>query len=178
MPKHRRPRVLLIAGLLLAAAVGWLGWGEPTGAQAHRLGGHEALVAKHARAAGVDERLVRSVVTHESGGDADAVSPKRARGLMQITGITLQDVRNRNRGFPEGDLFDPDYNLRVGTTYLAYLLDRFDGDRRLAVAAYHMGPTAVRRAMNADPGLGSEALIAKHGGPQTRAYVAKVLRDG
>ena len=76
-----------------------------------------------------------------------------------------------------GDLFDPDYNVQVGTTYLAYLLDRFDGDRTLAVAAYHMGPTAVRRAMNEDPDLKSIDLVQKYGGPQTRAYTAKVLRD-
>ena len=76
-----------------------------------------------------------------------------------------------------GDLFDPDYNVAVGTTYLAYLLKRFDNDRTLAVAAYHMGPTAIRRAMYADPGLSSLDLVQKHGGPQTRAYTAKVLRD-
>jgi len=168
----RRGRAALVAGVLAAGAVLFAGGGAH-----HRVGGHDALIARHARATGLDEALVRSVVTHESGGDARAVSPAAARGLMQITAITERDVLQRNPGLQAGDLFHPDYNVKVGTTYLAYLLKRFDGDRTLAVAAYHMGPTAIRRAMNADPDLPSLDLVQKHGGPQTRAYTAKVLRD-
>jgi len=169
----RRWRAALVAGVLAAGAVLFAGGGG----ERHRVGGHDALIARHAHATGLDEALVRSVVTHESGGDAKALSPAAARGLMQITAITEQDVLQRNPSLQAGDLFDPDYNVAVGTTYLAYLLKRFDNDRTLAVAAYHMGPTAIRRAMNADPGLSSLDLVQKHGGPQTRAYTAKVLRD-
>ena len=170
----RRWRAALVAGVLAAGTVLFAGGG---GGERHRVGGHDALIARHAHATGLDEALVRSVVTHESGGDAKALSPAAARGLMQITAITEQDVLQRNPSLQAGDLFDPDYNVAVGTTYLAYLLKRFDNDRTLAVAAYHMGPTAIRRAMNADPGLSSLDLVQKHGGPQTRAYTAKVLRD-
>ena len=169
----RRWRAALVAGVLAAGTVLFAGGGG----ERHRVGGHDALIARHAHATGLDEALVRSVVTHESGGDAKALSPAAARGLMQITAITEQDVLQRNPSLQAGDLFDPDYNVAVGTTYLAYLLKRFDNDRTLAVAAYHMGPTAIRRAMNADPGLSSLDLVQKHGGPQTRAYTAKVLRD-
>lgn len=169
----RRARAALAAGLVAAAAVLF----SAGGGEQHRVGGHDALIARHARATGLDVDLVRSVVTHESGGDPQAQSNKAARGLMQITAITERDVLARNRDMVAGDLFDADYNVQVGTTYLAYLLKRFDGDRTLAVAAYHMGPTAIRRAMNADPALASIDLVQKHGGPQTRAYTAKVLRD-
>jgi len=164
---------LLVAGLLLAPGLPF----SCSGGEHHRVGGHDALIERYARVNGLDVNLVRSMVTHESGGDASAVSNKAARGLMQITAITERDVLNRNGDLKQGDLFDPEYNVKVGTTYLAYLLKRFDGDRALAVAAYHMGPTAVRRAMNADPDLSSLDLVQKHGGPQTRAYMAKVLRD-
>ncbi len=170
----RRVRAALAAGLVAAGAVFFSSGG---GGERHRVGGHDALIARHALATGLDVDLVRSVVTHESGGDPKAQSNKAARGLMQITAITERDVLARNKSFQAGDLFDPEYNVKVGTTYLAYLLKRFDGDRTLAVAAYHMGPTAVRRAMNADPALASLDLVQKHGGPQTRAYTAKVLRD-
>ncbi len=170
------PRWRKGAAALVAAVVLWLGFGSGGGSP-HRVGGHDALIAQHASAVGLDEQLVRSVVTHESGGDAAAVSGKQARGLMQITAITEKDVLARNRDMTAGDLFDPRYNVQVGTTYLAYLMKRFDNDSMLAVAAYHMGPTAIRRAMNASPELSSADLVAKYGGPQTRAYVEKVMRD-
>ncbi len=164
---------MLAAGLLIVPGLPF----SCSGGGRYRVGVHDVLIMRHARAAGLDVDLVRSVVTHESGGDPRAESNAAARGLMQITAITERDVLARNRNLVAGDLFDPEYNVRVGTTYLAYLLKRFDGDRTLAVAAYHMGPTAVRRAMNADPELAPLELVQKHGGPQTRAYTAKVLRD-
>ena len=174
----RRGRWTVFAGLAAAVMLLlWLGSGSGDGVSSHRVGGHDALIARHAAATGLDETLVRSVVTHESGGDATAMSGKQARGLMQITAITEKDVLARNREMVADDLFNPEYNVKVGTTYLAYLLNRFDGDRVLAVAAYHMGPTAVRRAMNESPTLSSLEIVEKYGGPQTRAYVEKVLRD-
>ncbi|MEM6458137.1 MAG: lytic transglycosylase domain-containing protein [Planctomycetota bacterium] len=136
----------------------------------------EALIEDRAAAAGLDAELVRRVVRAESGGDPRAESPRGARGLMQVTDITLRDVRQRNPELPGGDLFDADYNLTVGTTYLAYLLERFDGDVTLALTAYHMGPTRVRRVQRANPGITPAQLVARHAGPQTRAYVGKLLR--
>ncbi|MEM9882838.1 MAG: lytic transglycosylase domain-containing protein [Planctomycetota bacterium] len=136
----------------------------------------EALIDDRAAAAGLDAELVRRVVRAESGGDPRAESPRGARGLMQVTDITLRDVRQRNPDLPRGDLFDAGYNLTVGTTYLAYLMDRFDGDVTLAVTAYHMGPTRVRRVQRANPGITPTQLVTRHAGPQTRAYVGKVLR--
>ena len=173
-----RGRVVVAAGLGgMVLVVVLLFVAADNGGKRHHVGGHDALIARHAQKTGLDEALVRSMITHESGGDPQARSNKAARGLMQITAITERDVLNRNKDMVAGDLFDPEYNVHVGTTYLAYLLERFDGDRTLAVAAYHMGPTAVRRAMNDDPDLAPIDLVQKHGGPQTRAYTAKVLRD-
>ena len=141
-----------------------------------RVQDHEALIVEHADATALPRDLVRAVVLAESGGYAAAESPKGAVGLMQITPITLKEVRRHDPDLPRGDLTDPAFNLRVGTAYLAYLLDRFDQDRTLALAAYHMGPTAVRRLQRAHPQLTPEQLVARHAGPQTRAYVAKVTR--
>ena len=120
----------------------------------------DELIVHHAQQQGLDVALVRSVVEAESGGDWLAESPVGAKGLMQITEIAQEDVQQRF-DIDDGDLYDPDYNLRVGTLYLGYLLERFDGDVRLAVTAYHMGPTAVEEGR--DPG------------PQNRAYVQKVM---
>jgi len=129
----------------------------------------------HATEQGLDVALVYAVIECESGWDWRAQSPVGAKGLMQVTEIALDDVR-RLEDIGGGDLFDVDYNLRVGTLYLAYLLERFDGDVALAVAAYHMGPTAIAKGERKYPDLSSREMINKHGGPQTRAYVEKVLK--
>lgn len=131
-------------------------------------------IAHHAQAQSLDLALVQAVVEAESGGDWRARSDADARGLMQVTPIALEDVRERF-DIGRGDLYEVDYNLRVGTLYLRYLLDRFDGDVTLAVAAYHMGPTAIAKAQRASPRLASRELVRRHAGPQTRAYVNQVL---
>ena len=130
--------------------------------------------AFHAAEQGLDVVLVHAVIEAESGWDWRAESPIGAKGLMQVTDIALQDVK-RLEGIDDGDLFDIDYNLHVGTLYLAYLLERFEGDVALAVAAYHMGPTRVSKGQRKYPDLSPRDMINKHGGPQTRAYVKKVL---
>ncbi|MEM9415136.1 MAG: lytic transglycosylase domain-containing protein [Planctomycetota bacterium] len=139
-------------------------------------------VARYAAEQGLPVELVRAVIVTESGGDPNAHSSANARGLMQITPITHREAIDRF-DLPERDdeaLFEPDYNLDIGTRYLAYLLKRFDGDTKLALAAYHMGPTAVARLRNANPTLTTDELLALDGenqvGPKTRAYVANVLR--
>jgi|GEM_PF-1947695 len=115
------------------------------------------LIERHARRSGLDPRLVRSVVQTESAYDAHAVSRKGAMGLMQLMPATARELGVR---YP----FDPDDNVRAGTTYLRRLLDRYQGRVRLALAAYNAGPAAVDR----------------HGGVppfrETRAYIARVLR--
>jgi soluble lytic murein transglycosylase-like protein len=105
---------------------------------------------------GVDHQLVRAVVQVESGGNPRAVSPKGAQGLMQ-----LMPARAALLGV--ADAFDPRANLDAGVRHLRDLLLRFDGNVRLAVAAYNAGEDAVRL----------------HGGvppfPETQEYVRKVL---
>jgi len=145
---------------------------------ARRMARHDAMIREYAAAAGLPYELVRAVVEAESGGDPGAESELGAKGLMQIMPLTEQDVLERN---PElaarpGDLTEPEYNLAVGTAYLRQLLVRFDGDRTLAVTAYHMGPTRVAKLLKRHPGLTPTQLLERHGGPRTRAYVAQVLR--
>ena len=129
----------------------------------------------HAQEKGLDQALLFAVIEAESSWDWRAESPLGAKGLMQVMPIALEEVK-RTEDIGDGDLFNVDYNLHVGTLYLAGLLERFDGDVTLAVAAYHMGPTRVAKGQRKYPDLSSRDMVNKHGGPQTRAYVAKVLR--
>jgi soluble lytic murein transglycosylase-like protein len=111
-----------------------------------------ATAARH----GVDPRLVEAVVRVESGGQPQAVSPKGARGLMQ-----LMPARAAALGI--GDAFDPAANLDGGVRHLRDLLARYSGDLSLALAAYNAGEEAVRLHRGVPPYR------------ETRDYVRKVM---
>lgn len=177
----RGPRVLgyepgwLWWAVFVAVVCGGLFWASQELGQRQRTRAYlEARARFHAAEQGLDAELVFAVIDAESGWDWQAQSPAGARGLMQVTPIALEDVI-RLDGIAGGDLFDVDDNLRVGTLYLAYLLDRFEGDVQLAVAAYHMGPTAIAKGKRQYPGLSSREMIDQHAGPKTRAYLDKVM---
>ena len=113
-------------------------------------------IADAAARHGVPERLIWAVIRVESGFDYRAVSPRGARGLMQLMPdtATLLGVR---------DAFDARENIDAGTRHLRALLTRFRHDVRLALAAYNAG----------------EKAVLEHGGippfPETRDYVVQVL---
>ena len=98
----------------------------------------DSLVSRLARRHGVDPRLVHAVIRQESNYDWLAISHKGARGLMQL----MPGTANR---FGVKDIFDPAENVEGGVKYLRHLLDRYDGDFSLALAAYNAGEGAVDR---------------------------------
>ena len=115
------------------------------------------IVARTARAHGVDEALVHAVIFAESSYDPDAISPAGASGLMQLMPATAAHYGVR-------DLFDPAQNVNGGVRFLRDLLAKFDGNVELALAAYNAGAYAVIRAGNRVPP-----------NPATAAYVPKVI---
>jgi Rod binding domain-containing protein len=88
--------------------------------------------------------LVKAVIACESGGDTTAVSPKGAKGLMQLIDSTAAAVG-------VSDPFDPEQNIRGGASYLRQMLDRYDGDLERSLAAYNAGPGAVDRYQGIPP---------------------------
>jgi soluble lytic murein transglycosylase-like protein len=102
------------------------------------------------------ERLIRAVIHVESRFDHRAVSPKGARGLMQLMPRTARMLGVR-------DSFNPRENIDGGTRHLRALMVRFGYDLRLAVAAYNAGERPVVAYRGVPPY------------PETRAYVAEVL---
>jgi soluble lytic murein transglycosylase-like protein len=104
----------------------------------------------------VDGLLVAAIVAVESRFTPGAVSPKDARGLMQV----LPAV---GEAFGARDLFDPYVNIDVGSRYFRSLLADYDGDLELTLAAYNAGPAAVARYGGVPPYR------------ETREYVRKVL---
>ncbi len=103
----------------------------------------DSLIAKHSERTGLDPELVRRLVSQESRGHSNAVSPKGAGGTMQLMPATAANLGVKNR-------FDPDENIRGGTDYLKQQLDKF-GDVNLALAAYNAGPGAVQKYGNKVP---------------------------
>jgi TPR repeat protein len=113
------------------------------------------LVAETAAANKIDPKLVLAVIATESAFQTDAVSPKNARGLMQLMPETAQRFGVKN-------VFDPGENIRGGTKYLRWLLTYFEEDLSLALAAYNAGEGAVTRYGGVPPY------------PETRAYVERI----
>lgn len=112
-------------------------------------------LARLAREYRLDPGLVLAVMRAESGFDPFALSPKNARGLMQLIPETAERFAVR-------DAFDPVENLRGGMRYLRWLLSYFEGDVRLALAGYNAGEGAVDRARGVPPW------------PETRQYIARI----
>jgi len=167
--------LVLCIGVLAAAAYRWAKHGHRKTVE-ERIDQHSEIIWKHAEASSLPTELVRAVVRVESGGNPRAVSPKQARGLMQITPVTEKEIQRRF-GLPKGDLFDPGYNIQAGTTYLRYLVDRFDGDVRFALAAYHAGPTRMAKHRRENPDCTGAELIERFAPPSTRAYCRMILGD-
>lgn len=130
---------------------------EPKLPSRAKLDRYDPLIQHTARRHGLDHSLVTAVIKVESDFDPGAVSVKGARGLMQLMPGTARELGVR-------DSFDPWENVEGGVRYLRNLLEFFNGNLPLALAAYNAGREAV----------------LQHGGippyPETRQYVEKVLQ--
>jgi len=99
---------------------------------------YEPLIQEHAQSQSLRPELVRAVIQIESGFNPRAQSAKGAMGLMQLMPATARWLGVNNP-------WDPSQNIRGGTKYLRQLLDQYDGNEQLALAAYNAGSGAVAR---------------------------------
>jgi len=119
---------------------------------------YEHLISKISKKYMMDDSLVKAVIRVESNFDTNAVSKAGAIGLMQLMPETAKDLR-------VSDPFDPEQNIEGGVRYLKYLIDRFEDNLPVAIAAYHAGEGAVKK-YNGIPPFDS-----------TQRYVEMVLKQ-
>jgi len=116
----------------------------------------DSLISKASEKEGLDSLLIKAVVEVESGFDPKGLSCKGAQGLMQLMPSTARSLGIKNA-------YDPAENIKGGSRYLRKMLDLFDGDIKLALAAYNAGPNAVKKYGRIPPYR------------ETQRYVKKVL---
>jgi soluble lytic murein transglycosylase-like protein len=117
---------------------------------------YDALIQEHSTRHSLRPELVRAVIQVESAFNPRALSGKGAMGLMQLMPATARELGVRHA-------YDPAENIRGGTAYLRQLLDRYNGNEELALAAYNAGAGAVDRSGRQVPAY-----------RETRDYVRKV----
>lgn len=107
---------------------------------------YEEIVQKYSKEYNLDPFLLYAMIKVESSFDENAVSPKDARGLMQIMPTTGKWIAEKLKyeKFDEEDLFEPKKNIMMGAWYINYLAEKFDGDMVLAIMAYNAGPGNVQ----------------------------------
>jgi soluble lytic murein transglycosylase len=131
---------------------------------------HEDIIRQQAREKDVPANLIAAVIYAESR-FRDQTSDAGARGLMQITPATADVIERLSGGqtFKFEDLADPDINIRYGTFYLDYLIDKFDDNMVAALAAYNAGDK------NVAAWGGGDLRVDDIQFPETRDYVDNVL---
>ena len=173
IPARRRGARVFLATLLalgaLGAGVAYVDETKPGwyGRVRYPLA-YEHVIVGHARNYEIDAALLAAVVYRESKFDSDARSRSGAIGLMQLLPSTAKGIAVHTGGsrFVVSDLYDPELNVRYGAFYLRRLLVKYEGDERLALAAYNAGQRNVDEWVAAGSGIEF---------PETRQYVTEVL---
>jgi peptidoglycan lytic transglycosylase len=172
--RRRRLTALVVVAAVGGLAALWFTAGEKALREITLPLRHEDIIRQQADAKNLDPALIAAVIYQESK-FRPRTSSAGAEGLMQVLPSTAKFIANRTGGtaFVPSDLGTPQVNIAYGSYYLRYLIDRYDGNETLAIAAYNAGETNVAN------------WIEKAGGedefdpkdipfPETRAYVTSV----
>ncbi len=110
----------------------------PSTSSLNRINQFEKHITDASKLYGIDKNLIKSVILAESAGKVDAISSAKAKGLMQLMDGTAKEMGVKN-------VWNPRENIFGGTKYLAQMLRQYNGDVKLALAAYNAGPGNVNK---------------------------------
>src|SRR5271170_1670581 len=135
-----------------------------------------SVIREQAQAKQLDPALIAAVIYAETKFEP-RTSSAGAEGLMQIEPETAEFLAKLSGGyrFTTSDLATPSVNVAYGSYYLRYLLDHYEGDEMLAVAAYNAGLANVDTWVAKAHTEGRQLTVSAIPFPQTRAYVQRVL---
>src|SRR5690242_16333994 len=176
----RRRRVFLLAFVVVVAAVVaavMSPWADKAVQELALPLRHEDVIRQQAAEKHLDPSLIAGVIYVESR-FRDQTSHAGATGLMQLMPATADYIAHKSGGtqFVQGDLANPQINISYGTWYLRYLLQHYDGNVALALAAYNAGEGKVDAWAGDAAARGETFEVATHiPFAETRAYVTKVL---
>jgi soluble lytic murein transglycosylase len=106
---------------------------------------HDNIIRHKAKKNNISSSLIFSIARQESAWEFDARSRVGARGLMQIMPATARETAKKAKiRYSKKKLFDPEYNITLGSHYISGLLKRYDNHRALAIASYNAGPHRVK----------------------------------
>lgn len=137
------------------------------------------IIKKYAETNNLDPFLVASIIRQESAYDPEALSSANAKGLMQIIPATGKRVARKIglKNFETSQLYDPETNILLGTTYLAGLLEQYEGNLYRSLAAYNAGPNATNKWWPEKGDVDHEVIVENITYQATRNYVKRVLRN-
>jgi soluble lytic murein transglycosylase-like protein len=113
-----------------------------------------SIIQKTALRYNIDPALIKAIIMVESQYDPNAISGKGAMGLMQLMPVTA-------RSLGVDDIFNPEQNIHAGVRHFKFLLKQFDGDIKLALAAYNAGSRPVRRYKDIPPFKATKRYLMK-----------------
>jgi soluble lytic murein transglycosylase len=131
----------------------------------------------------IEKALTLAITRQESEFDPYARSPSNALGMMQLLpGTAKETAKKHHIGYSKDKLYEPQYNMTLGSHYLARMINSYDGSYVLAIAAYNAGPGNVRKWMQrfGTPGNSVDNAvnwIEKIPFAETRNYVQRVLEN-